>query len=136
MPVIFVAFLFISLILGSGSMLAPALPTNGPRIALAGTLSLAFITTGTVFIAALFGWDTLVIDYMWFAAIVGVFFAGSLSAGMFRAEAAGGTKTYGGWPGGRELLFFLLVADVVAARAARYRCTRLWLFGAHPARER
>jgi len=112
---IFVVFIFASLVLGAGAMLAPALPTHGPRIGLAGALTLAFITSGSMFIAHLFGWNTLVIDYMWFAAIVGIFFAGTLSAGMFRSEAAGGTKEYGGWPGPREIGFFTVILLIVIA---------------------
>ncbi|HRE48184.1 MAG TPA: hypothetical protein PLD47_10705 [Aggregatilineales bacterium] len=107
---IFVLFVFASVIFGAGAMLSPALPTYGPRVGLAGALTLAFITTGGIFLAALFGWDTLLIDYMWFAAIVGIFFTGTLSAGMFRTEAEGGTRTYSGWAGPRELAFFALVA--------------------------
>lgn len=112
---LFVIFVVASIILGAGAMLAPALPTRGPRIALAGTLTLAFITSGSIVYACLFGWDTLVIDYLWFAALVGIFFTGTLSAGMFRAEAEGGIREYGGWPVGRELLFFGLVALIFIA---------------------
>ncbi|CAG0998132.1 hypothetical protein ANRL4_02929 [Anaerolineae bacterium] len=114
---IFVIFVFASVVFGAGAMLAPALPTYGPRIGLAGALTLAFITAGAIFIAALFGWDTLVIDYMWFAAIVGIFFTGTLSAGMFRAEAEGGTRVYAGWPGPRELAFLLLVGVIFTVPA-------------------
>jgi hypothetical protein len=117
---IFVIFVFAAIVFGAGAMLAPAIPSYGPRIGLAGTLTLAFITSGAIFIAALFGWDTLVIDYMWFAAIVGIFFTGTLSAGMFRAEAEGGTRAYAGWPGPRELAFFLIVGIVFAAPALTF----------------
>lgn len=114
---IFVVFIFASIIFGAGAMLSPALPTSGPRIGLSGALTLAFITAGSIFYANLFGWNTLVIDYMWFTALVGIFFAGTMSAGMFRAEAAGGTKTYAGWPGPRELAFFLTAAILFIAPA-------------------
>ncbi|HLY26955.1 MAG TPA: DUF6541 family protein, partial [Aggregatilineales bacterium] len=56
------------------------------------------------------------IDYLWFALLVGIFLAGTLSAGMFRSEAAGITD-YGGWPGPRELGLFLMVAILFAAPA-------------------
>jgi len=110
-------FIFASIVLGAGAMLSPALPTTGPRIGLAGALTLAFITAGGIFYACLFGWNTLVIDYMWFAALVGIFLTGTMSAGMYRAEAKGGTKTYTGWPGPREMAFFVLVAIICAAPA-------------------
>lgn len=108
----FVIFVFGAIVFGAGAMLAPAIPTRGPRIGLAAAVTLAFITAGAIFYACLFGWNTLVIDYMWFAALVGIFLTGTLSAGMFRAEAEGGTREYSGWPGPRELLFFGTVAVV------------------------
>src|SRR5260221_223837 len=98
-------------------MLAPALPTHGPRIGLAAGLALAGVVVGAMFYAALFGWSTLVIDYLWFTLLVGIFLAGTLSAEMCRAEAKGGTKEYGGWPGPRELAFFLMVGIIFAAPA-------------------
>ena len=112
---LFVIFVFGSIMLGAGAMLAPALPTHSPRIGLAASLTLAFVTAGSIFYAALFGWNTLVIDYMWFAALVGIFFTGTLSAGMFRAEAEGGTREYEGWAGPRELAFFATVAAIFIA---------------------
>ncbi|MDW8298412.1 MAG: hypothetical protein RML95_03655 [Anaerolineae bacterium] len=112
---LFVIFVFGSIMLGAGAMLAPALPTHSPRIGLAAALTLAFVTAGGIFYATLFGWDTLVIDYMWFAALVSIFFTGTLSAGMFRAEAEGGTREYEGWAGPRELAFFATVAVIFIA---------------------
>src|SRR5215216_2227539 len=103
---IFVIFIFGSIVLGAGAMLAPAIPTNGPRIGLAAALALAIVVVGAIGYAALFGWDTLIIDYLWFALLVGIFLTGTLSAGMFRSEAQGGVKQYSGWPGPRELAFF------------------------------
>jgi hypothetical protein len=114
---IFVIFVFGSIVMGAGSMLAPALPTRGPRIGLAAALVLAIVVVGALGYAALFRWDTLIIDYMWFAMLVGIFLLGTMSAGMFRSEAAGGLKEYGGWPGPRELSFFLMVAILFAAPA-------------------
>src|SRR5579859_2706212 len=110
-------FVFGSIVLGAGSMLAPALPTDGPRVGLAAALALAIVIVGGIGYAALFGWNTLVIDYLWFALLVGIFLAGTLSAGMFRAEAQGGIKDYGGWPGPRELAFFIMVGIIFATPA-------------------
>ncbi len=112
---LFVIFVFGSIMLGAGAMLAPALPTHSPRIGLAAALTLAFVTAGSIFYASLFGWNTLVIDYMWFAALVGIFFTGTLSAGMFRTEAEGGTREYEGWTGPRELAFFATTAVIFIA---------------------
>jgi hypothetical protein len=112
---LFVVFVFASVVFGAGAMLAPALPTRGPRIGLAAAFSLAFVVAGSIFYAAAFGWNTLVIDYLWFAVLVGIFFAGTLSAGMYRAEAEGGTREYTGWPGPHELLFLGVVALIFIA---------------------
>ncbi|HVO41880.1 MAG TPA: hypothetical protein VMT34_04620 [Aggregatilineales bacterium] len=108
---LFVIFVLASVVFGAGAMLAPALPTPSPRIGLGGALALAFVLNGAIFYAALFGWSTLVIDYVWFALVVGIFLGGTLSAGMFRAEASG-LNAYTGWPGPRELAFFLTVGIV------------------------
>src|SRR5258708_33158979 len=110
-------FVLGSIVLGAGAMLAPALPTDGPRIGLAAALALAIVVVGAIGYAALFGWNTLVIDYLWFALLVGIFLAGTLSAGMYRAETQGGIKEYGGWPGPRELAFFIMVAIIFAVPA-------------------
>ncbi len=112
---LFVIFVFGSIMLCAGAMLAPALPTHSPRIGLAASVTLAFITAGGIFYATLFGWNILVIDYMWFAALVGIFFTGTLSAGMFRAEEEGGTRQFEGWAGPRELVFFLMVGVIFIA---------------------
>lgn len=114
---IFVIFILASVVFGAGAMLAPALPTYGPRIGLSGALVLALVVVVGLFYAAIFGWNTLVIDYLWFAVLVGIFFTGAMSAGMFRTEATGGTKEYSGWPGPTELAFFLMVAIVFAVPA-------------------
>lgn len=113
----FVLFVFGAVVFGAGAMLAPALPTRSPRIGLAAATALAFVIAGAVFYASAFGWDTLVIDYLWFAVIVGIFLSGTFSAGMFRAENEGGTREYRGWPGPRELLFFVAAGAVLALPA-------------------
>jgi len=114
---IFVIFVFASIVLGAGAMLAPALPTHGPRIGLAAALTLAFVVDGALFLSTLFGWNTLTIDYLWFATLVIIFLSGTISAGMFRAEAKGEEEDYKGWPGPRELAFFLMVGIIFAAPA-------------------
>ncbi|MFN8417627.1 MAG: hypothetical protein U0528_00025 [Anaerolineae bacterium] len=114
---IFVIFVFASVCFGAGAMLAPALPSRGPRIGLAASFTLAIVVTGGIFYASAFGWDTLVIDYLWFAMLVGIFLAGTMSAGMFRAEEQGGTKEYTGWPGPRELLLIGVIGLIYIAPA-------------------
>lgn len=112
---VFVIFVFAAIIFGAGLMLAPALPTHQPRIGLAATLALGIVVVATIGYTALFKWDTLIIDYLWFGLIVVVFLTGTFSAGMFKAEAAGKKET--GWPGPRELAFFLMAAILFATPA-------------------
>jgi hypothetical protein len=114
---IFVIFVFASIVFGAGAMLAPAMPTHGPRVGLSAALTLAFVIVGGLFWASLFGWDTLVIDYLWFTLLVIIFLGGTLSAGIQRAESKGDGREYGGWPGPRELAFFTMVALIFAAPA-------------------
>src|SRR5260221_10236014 len=117
---IFVIFVFGSVVFGSGSMLAPALPTYGPRIGASAGLALGVVVSGAIFWASLFGWNTLIIDYLWFAMLVGIFLAGTMSAGMFRREIkqeADGKQRSDGWPGPRELAFLGMVGLVRLAPA-------------------
>lgn len=115
MPV-FVLFVFGAVILGAGAMLSPAWPTPQPRIGLSAALALALIVGGTVFYASLVSWDTLVIDYLLFALVVGIFLGGTLSVGQARAEKHGQilADKDQGWPGPQDLGFFLVVALVFA----------------------
>lgn len=107
-----VIFILGAVILGGGSMLSPAWVTSQPRIALAGALALALIIGGAVFWAYLAGWDTLVVDYMLFALVVGIFLGGTLSVGQSRAEKRGEVllDAEQGWTGPEDLLFFAVVA--------------------------
>jgi hypothetical protein len=114
---IFVIFVFAAVVFGAGAMLSPVLPSRGPRIGLAAAFTTAFVLTGSIFYASLFAWNTLIIDYLWFAMVVGIFLAGTMSAGMYRAEAAGGTKEYSGWPGPRELTMIAVIALIFVVPA-------------------
>lgn len=98
--VFFVAFILLGLILGVGMMLAPALPTQQPRVAAAGVFSLALVISGALFHAGLFGWNILLVDYLWFALITSVFLGGTLTIGMKRVETAlaAGEEASIGWP--------------------------------------
>jgi hypothetical protein len=73
------------------------------------------VTVLAVNYTAVIGWDTLIIDYLWFGLLVGVFLTGTFSMGMFKAEAENRGET--GWPGPRECAFFLTVTVIFAAPA-------------------
>ncbi|MBW4437300.1 MAG: hypothetical protein KME04_09215 [Pleurocapsa minor GSE-CHR-MK-17-07R] len=107
MPLI-VIFIFGAIILGAGAMLAPAWPSKQPRIGLNAALALALVVTGALFWAFLFGWNTLVIDYLMFALVTIIFLFGTLSLGQARAEKRGEELLDAdqGWPGPYDLLFF------------------------------
>lgn len=115
MPLL-VLFVFGAVVLGAGAMLSPAWPTAQPRVGLAATLALALIMGGAVFWAMAFGWDTLVIDYMLFALIIGIFLGGTLSFGQSRAEKQGEVllDSEQGWPGPEDLIFLGIVALLLA----------------------
>lgn len=111
---LFVIFVFGAVVFGAGAMLSPAFPTQQPRIALAAAFALAIIVGGTIFYAMLFGWDTLVIDYLLFALVVGIFLGGTLSVGQSRAEARGELleDKDQGWPGPQDLAIALVIGLV------------------------
>lgn len=110
--VLVVMFIFGAVILGAGAMLSPAWLTPQPRVGLSGALAIALVIGGAVFWAFLFGWDILVIDYMLFALVTGIFLTGTLSVGQLRAEGRGEVleDAEQGWTGPQDLLFFALVA--------------------------
>lgn len=112
---LFVLFVFGAVILGAGAMLSPAWPTAQPRIGLAAAISLALVVGGTIFYASLFGWDTLVIDYLMFALMTSIFLGGTLSIGQTRAEARGEEllDKEQGWPGPQDLSALALWAVVL-----------------------
>ncbi|MCS6835953.1 MAG: hypothetical protein NZ750_08050 [Anaerolineae bacterium] len=107
----FVVFILGAVILGAGAMLSPAWRTVQPRIGLAATLCLALVVGGAVFWAELFGWDTLVIDYLLFFLVSVVVLGGTLSQAQMRAEAKGEElpDSIQGWPGPRDLAVFGLL---------------------------
>ena len=109
---LFIFFIFAAVLLGAGAMLSPAWRTTQPRVALAATLCLALVVGGAVFYAEVFGWDTLVVDYLLFALLSGVVLGGTLSTAQARAEARGERleDRDQGWPGPGDLAFFAFVA--------------------------
>jgi len=114
------ALMFIpgSVLLGAGALLAPALPGAQLRIGLGAALVLAVVLCGALGWTMLFGWDTLVIDYLLFALVTAVLLGGTLGRGRLRAagqpleEAGGGVGA--GWPGPLDLTFFALAATLFA----------------------
>lgn len=112
---LFVLFVFGAVILGAGAMISPAWPTKQPRIALLATFALALIMGGTIFYAMLFGWDTLVIDYLLFALVVSVFLGGTLSMGQARAEKIGEEldDIDQGWPGPQDLSIVIVIGIIM-----------------------
>ncbi len=111
---LFVIFIFGAVIIGAGAMLAPAFPTSQPRIGLSAAFALGLVIGGTIFWAALFGWNTLVVDYLMFALVTSIFLFGTLSYGQKRAEARGAILLDAdqGWTSGRDLLLFAVIALV------------------------
>ncbi len=109
---LFVIFIFGAVVIGAGAMLAPAWPSAQPRIGLNAALALALVIGGALLWAMLFGWSTLVIDYILFALVTVIFLGGTLSFGQLRAERRGEELLDDdqGWPGPRDLVFFALVA--------------------------
>lgn len=108
---LFVIFIFGAIVFGAGAMLAPAWPSSQPRVGLMAALALGIVMGGSIFWSSLFGWNTLVIDYLLFALMTSIFLFGTLSYGQKRAEAKGETLADAdqGWPGPRDLMFFGLV---------------------------
>ena len=116
---LFVIFIFGSVVFGGVAMLAPAWPTSQPRIGLMAALALGLIMGGSIFWSMLFGWTTLVIDYLLFALMTAIFLFGTLSYGQKRAEERGEIllDSDQGWPGPTDLLFFLFAALVFVVPA-------------------
>ena len=106
--------IFGAVLLGCGTLLSPAWPSRQPRIGLLTALSLALVVGGSCIYATLFGWDTLVVDYLLFALVTTVFLGGTLSYGQLRAQRQGRelADRDQGWPGPRDLTFLTLAALV------------------------
>ncbi len=109
---LFVIFVFGAVVIGAGAMLSPAWNTRQPRIGMTAALALGIVIGGALFYAMLFGWDTLVVDYLLFALVTAIFLFGTLSYGQKRAEARGETLSDDdqGWLSPRDLLLFGVIA--------------------------
>lgn len=117
--ILFVIFIFGAVVIGAGALLAPALPTSQPRIGLAAGVALALVVGGAVFWSSLFGWDTLVVDYLLFVLVSGILLFGTLSYGQKRAESRGEELSDAdqGWTSLRDLLLFALVGAIFVVPA-------------------
>lgn len=75
---LFVLFVLGAVIIGVGTMLAPALPTEQPRVGLTSTLALAIVVSGGILWTRFIGWDTLLIDYLLFGIVSLVILGGTM----------------------------------------------------------
>jgi hypothetical protein len=112
---LFTLFIFGAVLLGAGTLFAPALPTTQPRIGAAAAFTLALIMGGALFWLNLFGGEMLVVDYVLFALLSGIVLGGTLSQAQMRAEALGKElpDAEQGWTGPEDLVFFALVGLLV-----------------------
>ena len=111
-----IMFIVGSVLLGAGALLAPALPGAVARIGLGAALTLALVLCGALAWTMLFGWDTLIIDYLLFALVTAVLLGGTLGRGHLaraRGDADGGDDDVA-WPGRTELALFALAAALFA----------------------
>ncbi len=115
--ILFIIFILAAVIIGTGALLAPAWPTNHPRIGLAAALALGVVIGGAIFLSSLSGWNTLNIDYLLFALVTTIFLGGTLTFGQKRAEERGIAveEFQEGWPGPRDLALFALIALIFIA---------------------
>jgi len=118
----FILFIVGAVIIGAGAMLSPAWPSAQPRVGLASAFALALVVGGAVFWANLFGWQTLVIDYLLFALVSIVILGGTMAQAQTRAEARGEELLDRdmGWPGPEDLAFLGLVIVLCALPLARF----------------
>src|SRR5687768_1334849 len=109
--VYFTLFVIGAVMLGAGTMLAPAWSTMQPRIGTAAAFALALVIGGAVFWAHLFGWSTLVVDYLLFALVSIVIFGGTMAQVQQRTASGEAVEDAEvGWTGPEDLTFFGLVA--------------------------
>jgi hypothetical protein len=119
----FILFVIGAVIIGSGAMLAPVWSTAQPRIGTASSFALALVVGGAVFWAHLFGWSTLVMDYMLFGLVSIVILGGTMAQAHQRAQSKDemvDDKDIG-WTGPEDLTFFALVAILFALPLALWK---------------
>jgi hypothetical protein len=113
--VYFILFVIGAVMLGAGAMLAPAWATTQPRIGTAAAFALALVVGGAVFWAHLFGWSTLVVDYLLFALVSMTLLGGTMAQVQQRtADGEAVDDAEVGWTGPEDLIFFGLVALLFA----------------------
>ena len=102
---------FVGVVLLLGALLAPALPTRTPRVALAGALVLAFITDVSLVLASLFGFSPRTVDV-----VLALTLAACGVIWWRRANLrVAGREARPRWPavGGARALAFLVVAGLL-----------------------
>lgn len=109
-------FILGSVLLGAGALLAPALPGGKVRIGLGAALVLAVVLCGALAWTMLFGWDTLIIDYLLFALVTVVLLGGTLGRGQLRGSRPSTEPSDAdlAWPDRGQLAFFALLAALLA----------------------
>ena len=109
-----IMFIVGSVLLGAGALLAPALPGGKARVGLGAALTLALVLCGALAWTMLFGWDTLIIDYLLFALVTAVLLGGTLGRGHLAGAGQDGGDADMAWPGRTELALFALAAALFA----------------------
>lgn len=109
---LFVLFVLGAVIIGVGTMLAPALPTEQPRVGLTSTLALAIIVSGGILWTRFIGWDTLLIDYLLFGIVSLVILGGTMVQA--HQKATGELDTADSdpeidWMSRNDFLFFVMI---------------------------
>jgi hypothetical protein len=113
--VYFILFVIGAVMLGAGAMLAPAWATTQPRIGTAAAFALALVVGGAVFWAHLFGWSTLVVDYLLFALVSMTLLGGTMAQVQQRTASGEAVEDAEvGWTGPEDLTFFGLVTLLFA----------------------
>lgn len=106
----FVVFVFGAVIIGAGAMLAPAWQTEEPRIGLAATFNLAIVVGGAVWWAFLFGWDTLIVDYLLFGIVSIVILGGTMAQAQHSNLNDEGEVEDKAWMSNQDKLLFAFIA--------------------------
>lgn len=109
---LFVLFVLGAVIIGVGTMFAPALPTEQPRVGLTSTLALAIIVSGGILWTRFIGWDTLLIDYLLFGIVSLVVLGGTMVQAHQKATGELDTADSDSdiqWMSRNEFLLFVMI---------------------------
>lgn len=109
---LFVLFVLGAVIIGVGTMLAPALPTEQPRVGLTSTLALAIVVSGGILWTRFIGWDTLLIDYLLFGIVSLVILGGTMVQAHQKATGeldSSESEPDIQWMSRNDFLFFVII---------------------------